>query len=168
MAKVNTRNTRTRSEIYSKLTIKTPYSNVSIVNFEQVSADWVNSKYLRILRKLWSLENLLTKAIAESKCNYYSRMSDKLKIHRKVQKPLGLVKKIPKQQKDTSHSTLFSTIMSLWLNYKKTDFFNSFFAKQCFLIKNISKLPSKFTYMTENALTLLAFQMTKSVVSYEV
>ena len=95
-------------------------------------------------------------------------MSDKLKIHRKVQKPLGLVKKIPKQQKDTSHSTLFSTIMSLWLNYKKTDFFNSFFAKQCFLIKNISKLPSNFTYMTENALTLLAFQMTKSVVSYEV
>ena len=47
--KVNNRNTRTRCEIYSNLTIKiperchyfTPYSSVSIVNFEHVIADWV-------------------------------------------------------------------------------------------------------------------------------
>ena len=46
--KVNNRNTRTRCEICSKLTIKiqeqreyfTPCSSVSIVNFEQVNADW--------------------------------------------------------------------------------------------------------------------------------
>ena len=31
------RNNRSRCEICSKLTIRTPYSNVSIVNFEQVS-----------------------------------------------------------------------------------------------------------------------------------
>ena len=36
MFKVNNRSTRTRCEICSKLTIKTP-----IVNFEQVNADWV-------------------------------------------------------------------------------------------------------------------------------
>ena len=35
--KVNNRNNRSRCEICSKLTIRTPYSNVSIVNFEQVS-----------------------------------------------------------------------------------------------------------------------------------
>ena len=47
MFKVNNRNgnTRTRYEICSKLTIKTPErreltSSVSIVNFEQVNADW--------------------------------------------------------------------------------------------------------------------------------
>ena len=47
MFKVNNRNTRTRCEICSKLTIKrperrycTPSSNVFIVNFEQVNADW--------------------------------------------------------------------------------------------------------------------------------
>ena len=43
--KVNNRNTRTRSEICSKLTIKTSErpqhrSDVFIVNFEQVNADW--------------------------------------------------------------------------------------------------------------------------------
>ena len=49
MFKVNNRNTRTRCEICSKLTIKkperrsltfTPCSSVSIVNFEQVNAGW--------------------------------------------------------------------------------------------------------------------------------
>ena len=52
MFKVNNRSTRTRCEICSKLTIKTPerryftpYSSVFIVNFEQVNAGWedVNS-----------------------------------------------------------------------------------------------------------------------------
>ena len=47
MLKVNNRNTKTRCEICSKLTIKTPerryfipYSSVFIVNFEQVNACW--------------------------------------------------------------------------------------------------------------------------------
>ena len=47
MFKVNNRNTRTRCEIWSKLTIKTserryftPCSSVFIVNFEQVNAGW--------------------------------------------------------------------------------------------------------------------------------
>ena len=58
MFKVNTRNTRTRCEICLKLTVKTPErrhwriwtyftlcSSVSVVNFEQVNADWgVNIK----------------------------------------------------------------------------------------------------------------------------
>ena len=42
--KVNNRNTRKRSEINSKLTIKTystPFSSVSIVEFEQVNVSWV-------------------------------------------------------------------------------------------------------------------------------
>ena len=44
MLKANNRNTRTRCEIWSKLTIKTYFtrcSNVSIVNFKQVNAGWV-------------------------------------------------------------------------------------------------------------------------------
>ena len=39
--KVNNRNTKTRYEICSKLTLKTPCSSVSsIVNFEHVNDDW--------------------------------------------------------------------------------------------------------------------------------
>ena len=51
MFKVNNRNSRTRCGIRSKLTIKTPErrqwhtcSSVSIVNFEQVNADWVGKQ----------------------------------------------------------------------------------------------------------------------------
>ena len=55
MFKVNIRNTRARCEICSKLTIKTPErrqwltpcSSVSIVNFEQVNADWVKREILK-------------------------------------------------------------------------------------------------------------------------
>ena len=50
MFKVSHRNTRTRCEICAKLTIKTlvsiyftAYSSVSIVNFDQVNADWETS-----------------------------------------------------------------------------------------------------------------------------
>ena len=41
LLKVNNRNTRTKCEICSKLTINTPCSSVSIANFEQVNAGWV-------------------------------------------------------------------------------------------------------------------------------
>ena len=41
MFKVNNGNTRTKCEICSKLTIKTPGSSVSIVNFEHVITGWV-------------------------------------------------------------------------------------------------------------------------------
>ena len=40
MFKVNNRITRTSCEICSKLTIKTPCYNVSVVNFEQVNGGW--------------------------------------------------------------------------------------------------------------------------------
>ena len=39
--KVNSKNTRKTFEICSKLTIKTPFSCISIVHFEQVNVSWV-------------------------------------------------------------------------------------------------------------------------------
>ena len=58
LLKGNNRNTRARCEICSKLTIKTPewrqkltlktpFSSVSIVNFEHVIADWINICVIR-------------------------------------------------------------------------------------------------------------------------
>ena len=44
--KVNNRNTRTRCEICSKLTIKIPERCVSITNFEHVIAGWISVIYL--------------------------------------------------------------------------------------------------------------------------
>ena len=62
-----------------------------------------NSNNLQILNKLESLQNLLTKSIAESKRNYYSRMAHS----KKFKSLLALVKKISEQQKDTSYSIYF-------------------------------------------------------------
>ena len=62
MFKVNNRNTRTRCEICSKVTIKTPErrqtystpsSSVSIVNFKQVNAGWVFIFYFKIMTFLF-------------------------------------------------------------------------------------------------------------------
>ena len=51
MFKVNNRNTRTRCEICLKLTVKTPFSRVFIVDFEQVHVSWV--LFLKINDIIW-------------------------------------------------------------------------------------------------------------------
>ena len=43
--KVNNRNTIKRCAIGSKLTIKTPFSRVSIADFEQVNVSWVLDQF---------------------------------------------------------------------------------------------------------------------------
>ena len=59
MFKVNNRNTRTRCEIWSKLTIKTPErryftpcSSVFIVNLEQVNASWEDVDGFKIVGRV--------------------------------------------------------------------------------------------------------------------
>ena len=60
--KVN-RNTRTKCEIYSKLTIKTPCSSVSIVNFEHVIACWMIYQKLLKMRRSYFCPKLSVVAI---------------------------------------------------------------------------------------------------------
>ena len=60
--KVN-RNTRTKCEIYSKLTIKTPCSSVSIVNFEHVIACWMIYQKLLKMRRSYFCPKLSGVAI---------------------------------------------------------------------------------------------------------
>ena len=40
---------------------------------------------------------------------------------------------------------------------EKAELFNAFFSKQCFLIKNSSKLPSHLHYLTDNCLSSVSF-----------
>ena len=78
--KVNNRNTRTRCEIYSKLTIKTPktsfccfysklwtystpFSSVSIVDFEQVNVSWDNYSVVKFSKQ--SCSTVLTNTFSE-------------------------------------------------------------------------------------------------------
>ena len=62
--KVNNRNTRKRCEICSKLTITfTPFSGVSIVDFEHVIVSWVNVLFLPVMLFLNLLSLELTYSI---------------------------------------------------------------------------------------------------------
>ena len=61
LLKVSNKNTRKRCEIWSKLTIKTyftPYSTVSIVNFEHVIAGWVRL-FLKLYDEIFLMSNKL-------------------------------------------------------------------------------------------------------------
>ena len=58
--KVNNRNTRKRCEIRSKLTIKTPCSSVSIVDFKQVIVSWENRSIMIALIIGQSVINLIS------------------------------------------------------------------------------------------------------------
>ena len=114
-----------------------------------------NSKNLQILNKLGSLQNLLSKSIAESKRNYYYRMADKLHNTEKGSNAYwSLLKRFLNNKKiplipPIFHGNEFVT------NLKKL--FNSFFSKQCFLIS--SELPTNFTYITEKRLDNVIFSI---------
>ena len=63
MFKVKNRNIRTRCEICSKLTIKTPerrqaFASVFIVNFEQANADWIG--FISIFKDIQEVRGLST------------------------------------------------------------------------------------------------------------
>ena len=66
LLKVNKRNTRTRSEICSELTIKTPHSGVSIVTFEQVNAGWVSKIFFWTVLKSIFFKNYSNKKIIKT------------------------------------------------------------------------------------------------------
>ena len=66
LLKVNKRNTRTRSEICSELTIKTPRSGVSIVTFEQVNAGWVSKIFFWTVLKSVFFKNYSNKKIIKT------------------------------------------------------------------------------------------------------
>ena len=55
MFRVNNRNTRKRCEICAKLTIKTAFPSVSIVDFEQVNVSWV---MIFLYQTIWNLGRL--------------------------------------------------------------------------------------------------------------
>ena len=90
-----------------------------------------------------------TKSIAASKRNYFSRMADELHNTQKCSKAYRYLLKRFLRNKMIPLIPPFSTIMSLWLTLKKLELFNSFFAEQCFLVNNNSKLSTNFNCMTE-------------------
>ena len=66
-------------------------------------------------------------------------------------------KKVPNDKKIPCIPPLFPDIKFITDFKKKAELFNSFFSKQCSIIKNGSKLPSNLVYYTNEKLSDIVF-----------
>ena len=106
---------------------------------------------LILLSKLNLLQEQLHLLINKSKQNYFIRMASKLT---NVQKNSKTYRSL------LNHFLIDHCSMktNLWLILKKMpNFLMHFFAKKWYLIKNSSKLPSHYHYLTDNHLSYISF-----------
>ena len=103
------------------------------------------------MNKLNLVQEQLYLLINKSKQNYYSRVASNYKTYWSLLSSFLNNRKIP------LIPPLFHE-NKVVINFKeKSELFNAFFAKQCSLIKNISKLPSHLHYLTGNHLSSVSF-----------
>ena len=122
---------------------------------------YCNSKNnIQLLQCLRLLEEKLNSVISVSKQNYYSRMSTKLtKFHKSLKAYWSLQKTFLNNKKIPLIPPLYYQ-GDFVINFKiKAELFDSFFASQCSLIKNDSKLPSHLNYKTNNHLLTANFSI---------
>ena len=96
--------------------------------------------------------------IDDLKHNCYSRLANKLLNVQRNSKPYwSMLKTFLNNKKVPSFPPLFHENEFVTDFKKKAGLFNSFFAKQCSLISNDSKLPSQLHYFTEKRLSAIKF-----------
>ena len=107
----------------------------------------------QLRKNLSSLQQRLRDLIDDSKQKYFLRLTQKLNIIQKSTKAYWALSKICLNNRKILvipplfHSNKFVT------DFKgKAELLNSFFAKQCFLIKNGSKLPPRLHFITDKHL----------------
>ena len=115
---------------------------------------------IQLLQHLRILQEKLNSFIGVSKQNYYSRMLAKLtKFHKSLKAYWSLLKTFLNNKKIPFIPPLYHE-GGFITNFKvKAELFNSFFASQCSLIKNDSKLPSYLNYNTDNRLSTVNFSI---------
>ena len=118
-----------------------------------------NKNNIQLLQRL-KLQEKRNSFISVSKQNYYSRMSTKLtKFHKSSKAYWSLLKTFLNNKKIPLIPPLYHQ-GGFITNFKvKAELFNSFFASQCSLIKNDSKLPSYLNYNTDNRLSTVNFSI---------
>ena len=96
--------------------------------------------------------------IQASKQKYYCRMTNKLINTQKSSKAYwSLLKAFLNNKKIPLIPPLFQENRFLTDFKEKAELFNSFFAKQCSLIRNDSELPTSLTFYTNNRLSTVSF-----------
>ena len=112
----------------------------------------------QLLSKLNLLQEQLYLLINKSKQNYYSRVASKLaNVQRNSKTYWSLLNRFLNNKKIPLIPPLFHENKFVTDYKEKAELFNAFFAKQCSLIKNSSKLPSHLHYLTDNRLSSVSF-----------
>ena len=123
---------------------------------------WFNGKIKSLInqlrKNLSSLQQRLLDLIDDSKQKYFLRLTHKLNTIQKSTKACWVLLKIFLNNRKIPvvpplfHNSKFVTDFK-----EKAELFNSFFAKQCSLIKNDSKLPSRLHFLTDKRLSTVKF-----------
>ena len=93
-----------------------------------------------------------------SEQKYYCRMTNKLTNAEKSSKAYwSILKSFLNNKKNTRIPPFLYKNCFITSFKEKTELFNSFFADQCSLVSNVSKLPSNFTLYTDNRLSTVTF-----------
>ena len=111
-----------------------------------------------LIRQLNFLKDSLIDSIEASKQKYYCRMTNKLTNAEKSPKAYwSILKSFLNNKKIPLIPPLFYENCFITNFKEKAELFNSFFADQCSLMSNASKLPSNFTLYTDNRLSTVTF-----------
>ena len=125
------------------------------IRFKRLRSDRRNSC---LRRQLNCLQDRLNDSIEALKQKYYCRMTNKLTNAEKSSKAYWSILKSFLNNKKIPFIPLLFYENRFITNFKeKAELFNSFFADQCSLMSNASKLPSNFTLYTDNRLSTVTF-----------
>ena len=109
-------------------------------------------------KNLSSLQQRLRDLIDDSKQKYFLRLTQKLNTIQKSTKAYwALLKFFLNNRKIPVIPPLFHNNKFVTDFKEKAELFNSFFAKQCSLIKNESKLPPRLHFLTDKRLSTAKF-----------
>ena len=112
----------------------------------------------QLCKNLSSLQQRLHDLIDDSKQKYFLRLTQKLNTIQKSTKAYwALLKIFLNNRKIPVIPPLFHSKKFVTDFKEKAELFNSFFAKQCSLIKNDSKLPPRLHFLTDKRLSMVRF-----------
>ena len=107
-------------------------------------------------KNLSSLQQRLRDLIDDSKQKYFLRLTQKLNTIQKSTKAYwALLRFFLNNRKIPVTPPLFHNNKFVTDFKEKAELFNSFFAKQCSLIKNGSKLPPRLYFLTDKRLSMV-------------
>ena len=117
-----------------------------------------NNEDIQLFRRFRNIQKLLTATIEKSKKYYYTRISTKLMDPTTSPKAYwSLLKTVLNNKKIPCIPPIYHNNNYITDFKEKAQIFNNFFAKQCTLVENSSKLPTDSSKRTNKLLSTISF-----------